>query len=316
MNDSQLLMISLFIVMIDAYLHIRDNRKNLTYSFIPTFIMISGLGIAIATREISTSNIIHYLVFGVMLLTVPIDQKRTLEMLGPISKRKGEEKLAIKKLPLLTNIIRFFAPLRSILLWKRPVKSVGKPSYKQMLLTFPKNPYTKTSDSENVKSIIDPSYITPKTTSVFHDKKVSKIQEEIDKISISQQMRRIYRDRETIDEDQTNVGKPRGTGESLGLDSIDILDSVYVNILVKTGVKTVDDLAKCTPKELLKTIDDYVLKNIVDYLEIVDEKMHINITEDITTTWIRAAKNLINTKFQKRNSPRLIEVNHKKNRGN
>ena len=99
---------------------------------------------------------------------------------------------------------------------------------------------------------------------------------------------------EKMETNQANSEKSYETEKPFGLDSIEILDPVDINILAKVGVKTVDDLATCNPKELVKTIDDYGLKNIVEYLEIVNEKEHISITEDIATAWIKAAKDLKN----------------------
>lgn len=287
MNDLQLLMVSSFIVMIAAYFHIRDNRKNLVLSFIPTFVMIAGLGSAIATREISTSYLIYYVVFGMILLTIPIDHTRILKMLEPMPDRKREEKPAIKKIPFPAHISRFFAPLKSMWLRKKPVTPVDEPSYTQMPLPSSRDSYTKTPDFEHVKPIIEISHIMPKITSFFLHKKESNIKEEANKIITNQYM-------EKMETNQANSEKSYETEKSFGLDSIEILDPVDINILAKVGVKTVDDLATCNPKELVKTIDDYGLKNIVEYLEIANKKEHISITEDMATAWIKAAKDLKN----------------------
>ncbi len=290
MNDLQLLMVSFFIVMIAAYFHIKDNRKNLVLSFIPTFIMIAGLGSAIATREISTSYLIYYVVFGMTLLTIPIDHTRILKMLEPMPDRKREEEPAIKKIPLPTRISRFFVPLKSMTLQKKPVTYVDKHSYTQMPLPFSRDSYTKTPSSGHVKPVSEASHIMHEMLSFFFHKKENNIVEEANKIITNQYM-------EKMEANQANSEKPYETEKSLGLDSIEILDPVDINILAKVGVKTVDDLATCNPKELVKTIDDYGLKNIVEYLEIANKKEHISITEDMATAWIKAAKNLKNNKY-------------------
>ncbi len=289
MNDLQLLMISFFIVMIAAYFHIRDNRKNLVLSFIPTFIMMAGLGSAIATREISASYLIYYVVFGMTLLTILIDHTRILKMLEPMPNRKREKEPAIKKIPFPACINRFFAPLKSMWLRKKPVTSIDEPSYTQMPLPFSKDSYTKALGSKHVKPVIEASHVTSKITSYFFHKKESNIVKGANKIITNQY-------RKKMEANQANSEKPYETEKSLGLDSIEILDPVDINILAKVGVKTVDDLATCNPKEIVKTIDDYGLKNIVEYLEIVNKKEHISITEDMVTAWIKAAKDLKNNK--------------------
>lgn len=78
MNNLQLLFLSLVVVVFDAYLHLKPTRKNILYSFIPTLIMVSGLGVGITTKEISLDYVPHYLLFGFLLLVVLIDQRRTL----------------------------------------------------------------------------------------------------------------------------------------------------------------------------------------------------------------------------------------------
>jgi len=77
-NNLQLLFLSLIVVFYDTYLHIKATRKNLKYSFIPTSIMLCGLGLAITTKEISVSNLPYYLLFGLLLSVILIDHRRTL----------------------------------------------------------------------------------------------------------------------------------------------------------------------------------------------------------------------------------------------
>ena len=78
MNNLQLLFLSLFVVAFDTYLHIKLTRKNLYRSFLPTSLMLAGLGLGITTKEISLSNFPHYLLFGLLLFTLIIDHRRTL----------------------------------------------------------------------------------------------------------------------------------------------------------------------------------------------------------------------------------------------
>ena len=277
MNNLQLLMASSLVVMIDAYLHIKNTRKNLISSFIPTSVIIAGIGSVIVIREISAVNLIYYIVFGITLLTIPVDHTRILKMSGPVSvkEKKREIKPSVKKTPLLARIGRTFTPSKSVKLQKKPVVS-----------PLPKDSYAITSGFEPVKPVTDTLHITtPKATPVLSDKKESNIEEDIDKIINNHQI-------ETTHEDKTDSEKIYETEKSFSLDSIEILDSEYINILAKIDIKTVDDLAKCNPKDLVKTIDDHILKNIVDYLETADKKGYIDVTENMTEAWINAAKNL------------------------
>ncbi|UCH71637.1 MAG: hypothetical protein JSW62_04360 [Thermoplasmatales archaeon] len=76
--------------------------KHLKYSLITTLIMVSGLGLGLATKEISTSNIFHYLLFGLFLFIVITDHRRTLiypETL-PSAEAKPKPLLDMGKIPL------------------------------------------------------------------------------------------------------------------------------------------------------------------------------------------------------------------------
>jgi len=74
LNNLQLLFLSLIVVFLDTYLHIKATRKNLLYSFIPTSLMLSGSGVGIITHGIS----INILLFGLLLFVILIDHRRTL----------------------------------------------------------------------------------------------------------------------------------------------------------------------------------------------------------------------------------------------
>jgi len=77
-NSLDLLLLSLLVVIFDVYLHINVSKKNLMLSFIPTIIMLSGLGISIASGTLDASYVIHFLIFGCLILIALIDQKQIL----------------------------------------------------------------------------------------------------------------------------------------------------------------------------------------------------------------------------------------------
>ena len=77
-NSLDLLLLSLLVIIFAVYLHFRVSKKNLMLSFIPTGIMLAGIGIAIGTRDMDASSILHYLIFGCLIIIALIDQKQFL----------------------------------------------------------------------------------------------------------------------------------------------------------------------------------------------------------------------------------------------
>lgn len=77
-NRLQLLVLSLVISSVNTYLHLNASKKNLLLSFLPTALMLGGLGLSIATTEFNTDIIIHYILFGSLLFVLLIDHRHTL----------------------------------------------------------------------------------------------------------------------------------------------------------------------------------------------------------------------------------------------
>lgn len=77
-NNLHLLVLSLIVVFFDAYLHFNISKRNLVFSFIPTGIMLAGLGLRITVWEMVDSSVLSYLVFGCLLIIALIDQKHIL----------------------------------------------------------------------------------------------------------------------------------------------------------------------------------------------------------------------------------------------
>ena len=78
-NSVDLLLISLLVVIFDVYLHFKVSKKNLMFSFIPTSIMLIGLGIRITGGAVDVSYSLHYIIFGCLLFIALIDQKQILK---------------------------------------------------------------------------------------------------------------------------------------------------------------------------------------------------------------------------------------------
>lgn len=96
-NNVDLLLLSLLVIIFNVYLHFKISKKNIMLSFIPTGIMLAGLGIRIAGEEISEHYIIQYLMFGLLLVIAIIDQKQILMFSDMITRFKSE--------PVITNTV-------------------------------------------------------------------------------------------------------------------------------------------------------------------------------------------------------------------
>lgn len=77
-NNLHLLLLSLIVIGFDAYLHFKISKKNLALSFIPTIIMLTGLGFKITVSDMTISNFSNYLIFGFLLIILLVDQRHIL----------------------------------------------------------------------------------------------------------------------------------------------------------------------------------------------------------------------------------------------
>lgn len=89
-NSLQILFLSATVVLFNTFLHLRPTRKNLMISFLPTIIMLSGLGVSITTEDFTLTNIFHYLVFSVLLCIILIDHRHSLSLSDTIIITKKE----------------------------------------------------------------------------------------------------------------------------------------------------------------------------------------------------------------------------------
>ncbi len=77
-NNLQLIFLSFTVILFDTYLHVKATRRSLIYSYLPTSLILLGLGLSIMLNEINTSYILHYLVFGFFLVIMLLDHRRIL----------------------------------------------------------------------------------------------------------------------------------------------------------------------------------------------------------------------------------------------
>jgi PAS domain S-box-containing protein len=92
-NNLQLLVLTLVVMVSDLFLHLQSARRQLLLSFIPTAIMLSGIGISIMTNQMDLAFAYHYAIFGCLLLVVLIDYNYVLTWEDyPTGLRKKEQK--------------------------------------------------------------------------------------------------------------------------------------------------------------------------------------------------------------------------------
>ena len=123
-NNLHLLLLSLIVVWFDVFFHVNINKRNLLFSFVPTGIMLAGLGLRIASMEMIFSNFIHYLVFACLLVIVLIDNKHILMIPETIMIPGKELKLAETKWG-KTAITRIEPQVAQIPFSDRPLRIEG-----------------------------------------------------------------------------------------------------------------------------------------------------------------------------------------------
>jgi PAS domain S-box-containing protein len=161
LNNLHLLFLSLFIVILESYLHLNSTKKNLTYSFLPTIIMLSGCGYAITTKEMNISNLSYYIVFICLILALLIDHRHTL-IFEDVEPTFVEKTKKVKK-----------APARPVVTSQPP--SAPRPSLFGSFASFRKNLRKPTIDGR-VKEVKDMAVEQPKPVKVLYKQPVQPVQ--------------------------------------------------------------------------------------------------------------------------------------------
>ncbi len=87
-DNLHLLFLSLFVILTGAYLHYKYKKRNLLLSFIPSIVILIGVGAAISTKNLNLSNnllnIVYYVIFGCLLFIILIDHRQILQYDGSL----------------------------------------------------------------------------------------------------------------------------------------------------------------------------------------------------------------------------------------
>jgi PAS domain S-box-containing protein len=100
-DNIQLLSISLVLILVNTFFHLRATKRRVLYSFLPTSVMLLGLGYSMISKEIAIMYIFHYVMFGCLLAVVLVDYNHILNWKEPsvIAPEKKSIQPAHKKRP-------------------------------------------------------------------------------------------------------------------------------------------------------------------------------------------------------------------------
>jgi PAS domain S-box-containing protein len=111
-SNAQLLSLSLTVMIVDLFLHLRSGKRNLLLSFLPTTVMLSSVGFVIMVSPMDLSYVFHYSLFSILLLVVLIDYQSILRGVETPTIRRKKEPVStnlIEEEPLVTRRKSLFA---------------------------------------------------------------------------------------------------------------------------------------------------------------------------------------------------------------
>jgi PAS domain S-box-containing protein len=95
-SNVQLVVLSLLVMLSDMYLHLRSGKRSLLFSFLPTSVMLSSVGFTIMFSPMDISYVIHYALFGCLLLVVLIDYQYVLKGVETPTMLRKKEPVAME----------------------------------------------------------------------------------------------------------------------------------------------------------------------------------------------------------------------------
>ena len=161
LNNLHLLFLSLLVILLESYFHLNSTKKNLTYSFLLTILMLSGCGYAITTKELDVSNILYYIIFICLLLALLIDHKHTL-IFEDVGSTVVEKTKTVKKKPAGRPVATSQPP------------STPRPSLFGSFASFRKN-LRKPTITRRVKEVKDMAVEQPKPVKVLDAQPVTPV---------------------------------------------------------------------------------------------------------------------------------------------
>jgi PAS domain S-box-containing protein len=80
LGSLQLLTLTMSVLLVDTFLHAKATRRSLMLSYLPTGFLCSGAGLTILVAPASSAYILHYVLFGCLLVVMIADQKHLLTL--------------------------------------------------------------------------------------------------------------------------------------------------------------------------------------------------------------------------------------------
>ncbi len=223
-SNLQLLVLSLFLCLINSYLHIKENTQFILYSMIPTSLMIAGVSTQLVMNGGSIEYIPHYLTFGLLLLVIPIDHNNYLKL----------RKSPITKPDLLPSRIS-----------SKPEKKYTLPDINIKQKLSKKLP--KIQMDSLFQSNKQPNFIPPPES----DNNFADIYEKLDNLTLPKKMKT---------HNTNNLYKYSSRIEkSFDLLKLKDMKPKYADLLVDCGINTIHNLAFSNADDLLKDIEMHLI---------------------------------------------------------
>jgi len=99
-DSTQLLFIGMVVLFLNLYFHMSLSKKHLLFSFPLTLLLLSGMGLRVATSSISLNYLFHYLIFSILLLVLIIDHRLYLFIPEDYKTPLGKTKTQVEKVSL------------------------------------------------------------------------------------------------------------------------------------------------------------------------------------------------------------------------
>jgi hypothetical protein len=246
-DNTQLLFIGMILIITNLYLHLALSKRHLLFSFPLTLLLLSGIGLRVATSAVSLNYIFHYIIFSMLLLILVIDHKLYLfipeDYQTPLDKTKTKvERVSLPAFntvhPTPSSTQGFSSISKTIL---KSLDDAKKTLSSRLGIGSPQ-PTSAGTRLERLESSIGSDEIGESTEDV--DSFIHPVERDIDKITTTKQML-----------------------NGIGVQSLDYLDS-KINETKLEDASFLDSFFKeLSLQKGFTPIDDYDFSSIVNQIE-------------------------------------------------
>lgn len=246
-DNTQLLFIGMILIITNLYLHLALSKRHLLFSFPLTLLLLSGIGLRVATSAVSLNYIFHYIIFSMLLLVLVIDHKLYLfipeNYQTPLDKTKSKvERVSLPAFNTIhptPNSAQGFSSISKTIL--KSLDDVKKTISSRLGVGSPR-PTTAGAGLDGVESSIGSDVIGQSNEDV--DSFIHLVERDLDKIVTTKQMLK-----------------------GIGVQSLDYLDS-KINETKLEDTSFLDSFFKeLSLQKGFTPIDDYDFSSIVNQIE-------------------------------------------------